>query len=69
MANERKPRRVLIVFDGEAWFVRRVRLIEHDGVRDEKVYRCDKPISGPHLSLANAADEAITYVLRRRSNA
>lgn len=38
-------RRVLIVFDGQLWFVRNVRSIEHDGVRDEKIYRCDEPIA------------------------
>jgi hypothetical protein len=40
-------RRVLIVFAGDAWYVRRVRLIEHDLDKDEKVYRCDKPLGGP----------------------
>jgi len=38
--------RVLIVFDGEAWFVRRVRAIEHDLDLDEKVYRCDDALGG-----------------------
>lgn len=33
--------RVLIVFDGDAWFVRRLRAIEHDLDKDEKVYHCD----------------------------
>lgn len=37
--------RVAIIFDGEKWHVRRIRIIEHDLSRDEKVYRCDKPIA------------------------
>lgn len=40
-------RRVVLVFDGTAWFVRRLRQIEHDLSRDEKVYHCDKHLGGP----------------------
>jgi hypothetical protein len=47
--------RFLIVFDGESWFVRHVRAIEHDLDRDEKVYRCDAPVGGVHSTL----DEAV----------
>lgn len=43
--------RIAIVSDGAKWYVRRIRLVEHDQVRDEKVYRCDRPISGPHYGL------------------
>ena len=40
--------RVLIVSDDAGqWYVRRVRLVEHDLARDEKVYRCDQPLGGP----------------------
>ncbi len=39
-----KNSRVAIIFDGRKWFLRRIRCIEHDLERDEKVYRCDKPI-------------------------
>jgi len=37
--------RIAIVFDGKAWHVRRIRVIEHDLDRDEKIYRCDLPIA------------------------
>jgi hypothetical protein len=46
--------RLLIVDDGSDWFVRQVRLIEHDLTRDEKVYRCDKHIGGPFDTLDDA---------------
>lgn len=36
--------RVLIVFDGRKWFIRRVKLVEHDLAHDEKVYRCNHPV-------------------------
>lgn len=49
--------RVLMVFDGSAWFVRRLRAIEHDLNCDEKVYRCDETLGGP-FTLA----EGITYL-------
>lgn len=26
------------------WYVRRIRIVEHDLDRDEKVYRCDLPV-------------------------
>jgi len=44
-----------IVFDGESWFVRRIRASAHELRRDEMVYYCDQPISGPHATLAEAA--------------
>ncbi len=47
--------RFLIAFDGQSWFVRHVRVIEHDLGRDEKVYRCDEPVGGAHGTL----DEAV----------
>jgi hypothetical protein len=47
--------KVLIVHDGTAWFVRRVRTIEHDLDLDEKVYRCDEHLGGPYESLYAAA--------------
>jgi len=49
-----KPAKVCIVFDGVAWFTRRVRVIEHDLDRDEKVYRCDKHLGGPFRSAMEA---------------
>ncbi len=50
--------RILIVFDGSAWFIRAVRLIEHDLDNNEKIYRCDAPLGGPFTTL----DEAVTAV-------
>lgn len=38
MSNYEK---ILIVFDGTSWFVRRVCVSTHDLERDEMVYRCD----------------------------
>jgi hypothetical protein len=53
--REVKPaERVGIVFDGEAWFLRAIRLIEHDLDRDEKVYRCGRPIGTRFETLADA---------------
>lgn len=46
--------RIAIVNDGFAWFVRRIRVIEHDLDLDEKVYRCDKPLGGPFADLKQA---------------
>lgn len=48
--------RVLLVHDGRKWHLRHVRLIVHDLMLDEKVYRCDKHLGGPF----NTLDEAIT---------
>lgn len=53
-AEERKAHRILVVFDGEAWFVRRVAMIEHDIDRDMKVYHCDQHLGGPFPSLDGA---------------
>ena len=54
--------RLAIVFDGENWHVRSIRLIEHDLDRDEKVYRCDKPISNDHSSPEEAVESAKRYL-------
>src|SRR3990167_8506564 len=50
--------RRLIVWDSQAWFVRHVRVIEHDLDLDEKVYRCDQPIGGAFPSLADVPEIA-----------
>jgi len=51
-------RRVLVAFDGKAWFVRRIRLVEHDMDADEMIYYCDQPIGvrfdSSHKALAAA---------------
>lgn len=47
--------RHLIVNDHSGkWFIRHVRVVEHDLTRDEKVYRCDTPAGGPYDDLASA---------------
>lgn len=51
-----KRQRKVIVFDGEHWHVRALRCSVHDGVRDEMVYYCDHPISGPHENLADVPE-------------
>lgn len=48
--------RVLIVCDGEAWFIRRVTATIHDGYHDEMVYRCDQPLGGPFSDVLQAVD-------------
>lgn len=60
-----KNERVLLVYDGTSWFVRSVRVIEHDLDRDEKVYRCDRHIAGP-LTLEEARDALSALVSRAR---
>lgn len=59
---EQTPLRVVIVFDGEKWHVRRLKLIEHDGRQDEKVYRCDLPISNDHLTGHAALESALAAI-------
>jgi hypothetical protein len=64
MAKKERRDRVLIVFDGAAWFVRRVRLVEHDLHADEMVYRCDQPLAGP-MKLVDAIRVVDAGVLPR----
>lgn len=59
-----KRGRKLIVFDGNAWFVRRVVMVRYNLDLDEKVYHCDKPLSGPHTSLADVPE--VRRVLSRK---
>jgi hypothetical protein len=56
--RKKKPGRILIVFDGESWFLRRVHAVEHDLDRDFKVYHCDEHLGGPFGSLGKAAAAA-----------
>jgi hypothetical protein len=57
--------RKAIIFDGRKWHVRRIREIEHNLDRDEKVYRCDKPISNDHATLADVPDVKAAVNLRK----
>ncbi|MFI5297358.1 MAG: hypothetical protein ACHREM_04610 [Polyangiales bacterium] len=61
MSNEKKHddkdeerKRVLVVYDGTAWFARHLQSITHDLERNEKVYRCDEPLGGPFESIEGA---------------
>lgn len=36
--------RVLVVFDGDKWRVRKVACIEYDVEADQMIYRCDLPV-------------------------
>lgn len=54
--------RILLVFDGNAWFIRHVRTIEHDLTKDEKVYRCDVHLGGPFTDLGEAAGMLVRLV-------
>jgi hypothetical protein len=49
-----RPPRLLIAFDGWNWYIRRIKLVEHDIQHDEKVYRCDRPIGKPCATLLDA---------------
>lgn len=51
--NTAPEERIAIIYDGTAWHVRRIRLIEHDQDLDEKIYHCDKAISNDHPALAD----------------
>jgi hypothetical protein len=51
-------KRCLIVYDGDAWFVRELDSITHDLEADHKIYRCKAPISGPWQSVGSAAQSA-----------
>lgn len=48
--------RVVIVSDENGdWYVRRIRIVEHDLGKDEKVYRCDQPIGLKFPNVEGAA--------------
>lgn len=49
--------KILVVFDGKAWFIRRVRSITHDLIWNQKVYRCDEHLGGPFDSFSEVAAE------------
>ncbi len=46
--------RIVIVCDGNRWYIRRLRVIEHDLDLDEKVYRCDQPLGNDFATLLDA---------------
>ena len=48
------PRHLIVNDHSGRWFIRHVRVVEHDMDRDEKVYRCDVPAGGPYDDLPSA---------------
>jgi hypothetical protein len=46
-----KPKKILAFFDGEKWYIRRVKYNYHDIDKDEKIYICDKPLANDLLSV------------------
>lgn len=60
--GEKVKLRIVITNDGEAWFVRRVRITEHDIDLDEKVYRCDAPIGVRFDTLDEAVKTGKRYL-------
>lgn len=47
-----------IVYDGNKWHVRRIRIVEFDLTLNEKVYHCDRPIANDLESLDDAVSIA-----------
>ena len=64
-----KQRRLLIVTDGEHWFVRRVSHVKRDLTRNETVYACDKPIGRRFNDIASAVRRAKDALSNRKSRA
>jgi hypothetical protein len=60
------PKRILIVCDGESWFVRRVAYNVENWTRGEMIYHCDKHIGGPFKSLSGAVAATRKAVKPRR---
>ncbi len=58
----RQDVRIAIACDGSKWHVRRIASIEDDRIRGETVYRCDRPISSDHTTLAEAVRSAVSYM-------
>ena len=65
MAN---PEHILIVFDGEEWFLRRIYLVEHKLDFNRKLYHSDRSLGGPFGSVeeAVAAAKEMLYGARQR---
>jgi hypothetical protein len=59
-------RRVLVVFNDGAWYVRSVGVVEHDMANDAMVYRCDEHVSGPHRKAEVAMRTAQRWLERAR---
>lgn len=63
-----KRRRLLIVTDGERWYVRRVASV-HALDRGEAIYTCDKAIGRSFDNIADAVRRAKDALSNRKSRA
>jgi hypothetical protein len=52
------PERILIVFDGQSWWIRHIYLIEHKLDFNRKLYHSDRSLGGPFCSVEEAVAEA-----------
>lgn len=48
------PERILIVFDGQRWWIRHIYLIEHKLDFNRKLYHSDRSLGGPFGSVEAA---------------
>lgn len=62
MPRAPEDRRVLIVFDGHKWHVRRLACITHDLERNEKIYTADMPIANDLETPEEAVDQAMAWI-------
>jgi hypothetical protein len=46
--------RILIAYDGTAWYLRNIKTIVDDWGANERVYHCDKHLGGPYETLQEA---------------
>lgn len=60
--GKRERPRVLVAYDGESWYVRRVKLVEHDLEADEMIYYCDQPIGVRFDSPRKALTAALAFL-------
>lgn len=57
-----KLQRILIATDGDSWYVRHIRYVKHDGIKDEKIYYCDFPVGAKCKTLDEATLLAKEYL-------
>jgi hypothetical protein len=62
------PERILVVFDGQKWWIRHIYLIEHKLDFNRMVYHSDRSLGGPFGSVeeAVAAAKEMLYGTRHR---
>ena len=52
-----KPKeRIVLVWDGEQWYVRTLDTSEHDGVRDRMIYYCERPVVNDQKTVGDAIE-------------